>query len=94
MLQQRSCKGFFFGNMKLGIVKINNFWHDNWHPVGVLFLKYEHKIIYEAQVDSVLKSKNWLWKTARSKDLVVTVYNNLFLVDLKEEDTAVRTASK
>ena len=64
-------------------------WHDNWHPDGILFLKYGYRIVYdaasrvEAKVASVLKDKQWIWNPVRS-DALVNVQSKLFLVDRKE----------
>ena len=24
------------------------FWHDHWHPDGILYLKYGHRVMYDA----------------------------------------------
>ena len=63
---------------------------NNWHLDGILYLKYGHRIVYdaaskpEAKVDSVIKEKQWIWNPARSDDLM-DVQSKLFLVEFKEE---------
>ena len=75
------------------------FWHDNWHPAGVLFQKYGFRVIYdaaskfEAKVEIVLHNKVWVWRPARSEELV-DMQSNLSLVERKEEDKAIWTATK
>ena len=62
------------------------FWHDNWHPAGVLFQKYGFRVIYdaaskfEAKVEIVLHNKVWVWRPARSEELV-NMQSNLSLVE-------------
>uniref|UniRef100_A0A2N9G956 Uncharacterized protein n=1 Tax=Fagus sylvatica TaxID=28930 RepID=A0A2N9G956_FAGSY len=44
--------------------------HDMWHPNGVLFQKYSHRVIliydaasqFEAKIETVLREKQWVWK--------------------------------
>ena len=73
-------------------------WHDHWHPDGVLYLKYGHRIIddaaskTDAQVDSVLIDKQWHWRPARSEELV-SFQSKLFSINLREEDKALWSAS-
>jgi hypothetical protein len=65
-----------FIKFELWDAKIIYLWHDIWHPDEILFMKYGFRVIYdassrpEAKVDSVLKNKTWVWKPARSEDLV------------------------
>ena len=41
-----------------------------WHPNGVLFQKYSHRVIliydaasqFEAKIETVLREKQWVWK--------------------------------
>ncbi len=74
-------------------------WHDNWHPMGVLFLQFGFRFIYdaasrtEAKLDTVLKNKTWSWILARSEELV-TIQSQLGLVELKDEDTVKYSATK
>ena len=73
-------------------------WHDHWHPDGVLYLKYGHRIINDAasktdaRVDSVLIDKQWHWRPARSEELV-SVQSKLFSINLREEDKALWSVS-
>jgi hypothetical protein len=69
-----------------------------WHPAGPLLLKYGPRVIYDAdsqlqaKVDSMLQNQCWVWKPARSDDLV-SIQGQLSLLELKNEDKAVRLAS-
>ena len=47
----------------------------------------------EVKVNSMLKDKTRNWRPARSKTLV-TIHSQLFLVELKNEDKALRQATK
>ena len=73
-------------------------WHDYLHPDGILYLKYGHRIVYDAasridaRVASVLKDKEWHWRPARSKEMV-SIHSKLGLIDLRVEDRVVWTAS-
>uniref|UniRef100_A0A2N9JAL9 Reverse transcriptase domain-containing protein n=1 Tax=Fagus sylvatica TaxID=28930 RepID=A0A2N9JAL9_FAGSY len=73
-------------------------WRDHWHPDGVLYLKYGHRIIYnatsktDARVDSILIDKQWHWRPARSEELF-SVQSKLFSINLREEDKALWSVS-
>uniref|UniRef100_A0A2N9FNM3 Reverse transcriptase domain-containing protein n=1 Tax=Fagus sylvatica TaxID=28930 RepID=A0A2N9FNM3_FAGSY len=73
-------------------------WHDHWHPDGILYLKYGHRVVYDAasrsdaRVASVLKDQEWQWRPARSEELV-SIQSKLCLITLGEEDRAVWSAS-
>jgi hypothetical protein len=60
----------------IGTGKSISLWHDWWHQDGILYFKYGRRVVYnaassfDAKVSSVLREGNWLWKLARSKDLV------------------------
>lgn len=48
----------------------------SWHPIGILYIKYGNRVVYdagssvEAKLSSVLKEREWIWQPARSDDLV------------------------
>jgi hypothetical protein len=69
-------------------------WHDCWHPNGVLYQLYGHRIVLDvasslcAKVSSVFQNKEWCWRLARSDDLV-EVQSKLSLIHLKESDRAI-----
>jgi hypothetical protein len=56
--------------------------------MGVLYPKYEFRIIYdaaskfEAKVDTVLKNKIWVWKPARCEEFV-SIQSQLGLIKMK-----------
>lgn len=69
-------------------------WHDWWHPLGILYEKYGHRVMYDAggrmddEVSKVLINGNWRWKAARSEDLV-TIQSHLPMVELGKNDQAI-----
>ena len=74
-------------------------WHDLWHPNGVLFQKYGHRVIYdpasqfEAKVATVLEEKQWVWKAARSEQ-PVDIQSKLSLIKLKDPNRALWASYK
>uniref|UniRef100_A0A2N9J1W3 Reverse transcriptase domain-containing protein n=1 Tax=Fagus sylvatica TaxID=28930 RepID=A0A2N9J1W3_FAGSY len=73
-------------------------WHDHWHPDGILYLKYGHRVVYDAvsrsdaRVASVFKDQEWQWRPARYEELVF-IQSKLCLITLGEEDRFVWSAS-
>ncbi len=69
-------------------------WHDRWHPNGVLYQAYGHKIVYDAarylnaKVSSVNQNKEWWCGLAKSEDMVDLQYK-LSLIHLKDKDRVV-----
>ena len=69
-------------------------WHDCWHPNGVLYQLYGHRIVLDvasslcAKVSNVFQNKEWCWRLARSDDLV-EVQSKLSLIHLREYDRAI-----
>ena len=59
-----------FIRFEVGDGKTIFFWHDLWHPAGVLIQRFGSHVIYdatsnpEAKVDFVLKDKTWIWRLA------------------------------
>lgn len=51
-------------------------WHNSWHPLGLLLLKYSQRLIYDtasslqAKLSSVISGSSWSWPMARSNSLV------------------------
>ena len=84
--------------MKLGMEEAYFLWLDRWHPDGILYQVYGHRIVYdaasslEAKVDSVLKNEEWDWKPERSEELVI-IQSKLNLVKIKEKDSEFWLAS-
>ena len=68
-------------------------WHDCWHLDGVLFLKYGHRIMYDAAsssdalLSSVLQEGNWIWAPA-------SIQSKLCLTDFTVEDRPIWIPSK
>jgi hypothetical protein len=69
-------------------------WHDRWHPNGVLYQVYGHKIVYEvasflnAKVSNVLQNKEWCWCPTRS-EAMVDIQIKLSLNPITHSDRAV-----
>jgi hypothetical protein len=69
-------------------------WHDRWHPNGVLYQTYGHRVVYDAasnlhaKVSSVIHNKEWCWCPARSEDMV-DIQRKLSLIQIKESDKVV-----
>ena len=88
-----------FIRFKVGDGKSIFLWHDLWRPIGVLIQRFGSRVIYDAasnpevKVDSVLKDKRWIWRSARF-DAFVIIQCQLFLVELKDEDKALWQATK
>jgi hypothetical protein len=46
-------------------------WFDHWHPSGVLYEKYGHRVVYDAcskpkaWLSTVIKDDNWNWGPAQ-----------------------------
>lgn len=76
-------------------------WHDNWHPLGPLLLKFPHRLIYDtasstqAKLSSVIAGSSWSWPAARS-DHAVEVQSFLFDIQpsYEKDDIAIWTPSK
>jgi hypothetical protein len=74
-------------------------WHDHWHPCGPLLAKFGYRVIYDshsnldARVVSVLRNGNWIWKPARSDELV-TIQSRLSEIRLGDSDRPVWTVAK
>ena len=74
-------------------------WHDRWHPNGVLYQTYGHRIVYDAasnlqaKVSSVIQNKEWCWCPARSEDMV-EIQSKLSLIQIKESDKVVWSLSR
>jgi hypothetical protein len=74
-------------------------WFDAWHPDGVLYEKYGHRVIYdahnklEARLDSVINDGHWNWRSAYS-DQLINIQIKLSLVPLSEKDIPQWSASK
>jgi hypothetical protein len=74
-------------------------WFDAWHPDGVLYEKYGHRVIYdahsklEARLDSVIKDGQWNWRPARL-DQLVNIQSKLSLVSFGDKDIPHWSASK
>jgi hypothetical protein len=49
---------------------------DSWHPSGILFEIFRHRVVYDAQsslkakLSSVMLNGDWFWRPARSEALV------------------------
>ena len=69
-------------------------WHDRWHPNGVLYQTYGHRIVHDAasnlqaKVSSVIQNKEWCWCPARLEDMA-EIQSKLSLIQIKESDKAV-----
>uniref|UniRef100_A0A2N9HTC6 Reverse transcriptase domain-containing protein n=1 Tax=Fagus sylvatica TaxID=28930 RepID=A0A2N9HTC6_FAGSY len=69
-------------------------WHDKWHPNGVLLEEYGHRIIYDAastfnaKVSSVLRNKEWVWRPARSENLV-EIQSKLSQIQIMDYDGTI-----
>ena len=69
-------------------------WYNWWHPNGALFLKYGHRIMYDAAsssnaiLSSVLQKGNWIWAQARSIN-PVSIQSKLCLIDFAEEERPI-----
>jgi hypothetical protein len=69
-----------------------------WHPDGILFQKYGHRVLYDAashfdaKVDSVRRDKQWVWNAAKS-DQLVDIQSKLGLIHLKDSDNALWDSS-
>lgn len=65
-----------FIQFRVGDGTNNNLWLDWWHPDDTLYLRYAHRLVYdagskvEARLASVLKSKEWYWPAARSDEMI------------------------
>jgi hypothetical protein len=65
-------------------------WFDLWHPAGVLYEIYGHRVIYdacskpEAWLSTVIRDGDWNWRLARP-DSLVEIQSNLCLVNIGEE---------
>ena len=73
-------------------------WHNKWHPNGVLLEEYGHRIIYDAtstfnaKVSSVLRNKEWVWRPARSENLV-EIQSKLSQIQIMDYDRAIWSIS-
>uniref|UniRef100_A0A2N9HE77 Reverse transcriptase domain-containing protein n=1 Tax=Fagus sylvatica TaxID=28930 RepID=A0A2N9HE77_FAGSY len=73
-------------------------WHDKWHPNGVLLEEYGHRIIYDAtstfnaKVSSVLRNKEWVWRPARSENLV-EIQSKLSQIQIMDYDRPIWSTS-
>lgn len=51
-------------------------WHDNWHPHGLLLLKYNMRTMYDmglpinSKLSVVIHETEWVWPPARFDDKV------------------------
>jgi hypothetical protein len=88
-----------FLSFSVGTGQNIHLWFDAWHPDGVLYEKYGHRVIYdahsklEARLDSVIIDGHWNWRPARS-DQLVNIQSKLSLVPLGEMDMPQWSASK
>lgn len=56
-------------------------WHDAWHLLGPLLLKYPYRLVYDAasspqaKLSSVISGESWNWPVARSNsDVEVVIF--------------------
>ena len=72
-------------------------WHNKWHPNGVLLEEYGHRIIYDrstfnAKVSSVLRNKEWVWRPARSENLM-EIQSKLIQIQIMDYDRPIWSTS-
>lgn len=74
LMLREACRGFIKFQVGNGC-KIF-MWHDAWHPLGPLLLKYSYRLVYvtasspQAKLSSVISGDSWNWPMARSNDAV------------------------
>ena len=74
-------------------------WFDAWHPDGVLFEKYGHRVIYDAhskpavRLDSIIQGGQWYWPTT-CPDHFVNIQSRLCMVPIGDEDKPKWNVSK
>lgn len=62
--------------MKIGNGITTYLWHDNWHPLGTLILKYKDRIVFDpglesqAIVSTIIRDQNWQWPNAQTCELI------------------------
>lgn len=74
-------------------------WLDWWHPYGIFYEQYGHRVVYnaqskkEAKLQSVIKGKEWKWQPDKSEDLV-SIESKFPVVKIGESDKPIWVISK
>ena len=74
-------------------------WFDAWHPDGMLYEKYGHRVIYDvhiklkARLDPIIQNGQWYWLAACS-DHLSNIQSRLCMIPIGDEDKPKWNASK